>query len=145
MLSRSMPATAVTSTTRALDSAIALLSGPSDDRIVPASIYRRLTADLSANGCQVIGDLSGSQLKATLAGGPLLIKVSHEELLRDGLASSEQPTISWERCTHYAKTAPARWSCPVRRSRRWRSSMTRCSRCGCRRWSQPTRAVPVTR
>jgi 1-phosphofructokinase len=78
--------------TRSLDSTIALLSGASDDRIVPASIYRRLTADLSANGCQVIGDLSGSQLKATLAGGPFLVKVSHKELLRDGWASSEQPT-----------------------------------------------------
>lgn len=40
----------------------------------------------------VIGDLSGSQLKATLAGGPLLIKVSHEELMHDGWASSEQAT-----------------------------------------------------
>ncbi|HSL08543.1 MAG TPA: PfkB family carbohydrate kinase [Pseudonocardiaceae bacterium] len=65
--------------------------GPHDDRIIPASMYRRLTTDLSANGCQVIGDLSGQQLEAMLAGGPFLIKVSHHELLRDGWAGSEQP------------------------------------------------------
>lgn len=77
---------------RGLDAAIALLSGPHDDRIVPASMYRRLTTDLSANGCRVIGDLSGQRLEAMLAGGPFLIKVSHQELMRDGRASSEQPT-----------------------------------------------------
>ena len=77
--------------TRGLDTSVSLLSGPHDDRIIPASMYRRLTTDLSANGCQVIGDLSGQQLEAMLAGGPFLIKVSHHELLRDGWAGSEQP------------------------------------------------------
>jgi 1-phosphofructokinase len=77
---------------RGLDAAIALLSGPHDDRIVPASMYRRLTTDLSANGCPVIGDLSGQRLRALLAGGPFLIKVSDQELMRDGRARSEQPT-----------------------------------------------------
>ncbi|MGH3972125.1 MAG: PfkB family carbohydrate kinase [Pseudonocardiaceae bacterium] len=77
---------------RGLDAAIALLSGPQDDRIVPASMYRRLTADLSGNGCQVIGDLSGQRLEAMLTGGPFLIKVSHEELRSDGRTSGEQPT-----------------------------------------------------
>jgi 1-phosphofructokinase len=66
-----------------------LLSGPQDDRVLPAGLYRRLTADLSANGCRVAADLAGERLEAVLAGGPDLIKVSHEELLADGRAKSD--------------------------------------------------------
>ncbi|UXA21323.1 1-phosphofructokinase family hexose kinase [Mycobacterium sp. SMC-4] len=68
-----------------------LLSGPQDDRVVPADLYRRLTTDLAANGCTVAADLAGERLEAVLAGGPDLIKVSHEELLADGRATSEEP------------------------------------------------------
>jgi 1-phosphofructokinase len=67
-----------------------LLSGPQDDRVLPADLYRRLTTDLSANGCKVAADLAGERLEAVLAGGPDLIKVSHEELLADGRAKSEE-------------------------------------------------------
>ncbi|WNG82046.1 PfkB family carbohydrate kinase [Mycobacterium sp. ITM-2016-00316] len=66
-----------------------LLSGPQDDRVVPADLYRRLATDLGANGCKVAADLAGERLEAVLAGGPDLIKVSHEELLDDGRAKSE--------------------------------------------------------
>lgn len=68
-----------------------LLSGPQDDRVVPADLYRRLTTDLGANGCKVAADLAGERLKAVLAGGPDLVKVSHEELLDDGRAKSDEP------------------------------------------------------
>ena len=67
-----------------------LLSGPQDDRVLPADLYRRLTTDLSANGCKVAADLAGERLEAVLAGGPDLVKVSHEELLADGRAKSEE-------------------------------------------------------
>ncbi|MCV7193121.1 1-phosphofructokinase family hexose kinase [Mycolicibacterium brumae] len=66
-----------------------LLSGPQDDRVVPAELYRRLATDLGANGCRVVADLCGERLEAVLAGKPSLIKVSHEELLADGRAKSE--------------------------------------------------------
>lgn len=66
-----------------------LLSGPQDDRVVPADLYRRLATDLGANGCKVAADLAGDRLEAVLAGKPDLIKVSHEELLADGRAKSE--------------------------------------------------------
>ena len=66
-----------------------LLSGPQDDRVVPADLYRRLATDLGANGCKVAADLAGERLEAVLAGKPDLIKVSHEELLDDGRAKSE--------------------------------------------------------
>lgn len=68
-----------------------LLSGPQDDRVVPADLYRRLATDLGANGCKVAADLAGERLEAVLAGKPDLIKVSHEELLDDGRAKSEEP------------------------------------------------------
>jgi 1-phosphofructokinase len=66
-----------------------LLSGPQEDDVVPADLYRRLSTDLSANGCKVAADLSGERLEAVLAGNPDLIKVSHEELLDGGRAKSE--------------------------------------------------------
>lgn len=66
-----------------------LLSGPQDDRVVPPDLYRRLATDLGANGCKVAADLAGERLEAVLAGNPYLVKVSHEELLADGRAKSE--------------------------------------------------------
>lgn len=66
-----------------------LLSGPQEDNVIPANLYRRLSTDLSANGCKVAADLSGERLEAVLEGKPDLIKVSHEELLDDGRAKSE--------------------------------------------------------
>jgi 1-phosphofructokinase len=66
-----------------------LLSGPQEDDVVPADLYRRLSTDLGANGCKVAADLSGERLEAVLAGNPHLIKVSHEELLDDGRAKSD--------------------------------------------------------
>lgn len=66
-----------------------LLSGPQEDDVVPADLYRRLSTDLGANGCKVSADLSGERLEAVVAGKPELIKVSHEELLDDGRAKSE--------------------------------------------------------
>ncbi len=66
-----------------------LLSGPQEFGTLPAQLYRRLAGDLGGNGCQVAADLSGDRLEAVLAGGPELIKVSHEELLADGRAKSD--------------------------------------------------------
>ena len=66
-----------------------LLSGPQDDRVLPAGLYRRLAGDLGANGCRVAADLAGDRLVAVLEGRPDLIKVSHEELLADKRAASD--------------------------------------------------------
>jgi 1-phosphofructokinase len=70
----------------------AVLTGPHDDQVIPASLYRRLATDLSANGCRVAADLSGDRLDAVLAGGLAVLKVSHEELIADGRAASDEPT-----------------------------------------------------
>jgi 1-phosphofructokinase len=69
----------------------ALLAGPNADQVIPASLYGRLATDLTANGCRVAADLAGDRLDAVLEGRPFVLKVSHEELLADGRADSEEP------------------------------------------------------
>jgi 1-phosphofructokinase len=73
-----------------LQTGIAVLGGPDHDRVVPHSMYRRLTTDLTANGCRVLVDLTGERLSAALEGGPFFVKVSHDELIEDGRARSDQ-------------------------------------------------------
>lgn len=76
----------------ALRAGVAVLSGSvdSDDaEVVPAAVYERLTADLTGNGCQVVVDLCGERLAAAVRGVPTVVKVSHEELVADGLADSD--------------------------------------------------------
>lgn len=64
----------------AMAAELILLSGPSDDGILPDDVYRRLAADLSAAGRPVVVDLAGSRLAAALRGGVRLVKVSDAEL-----------------------------------------------------------------
>lgn len=61
-----------------------VLTGPQDDHVLPADVYRRLARDLRANGCRVVADLSGPRLEAALRGGLDLLKVSEDELRDDG-------------------------------------------------------------
>jgi 1-phosphofructokinase len=75
----------------ALHAGIAVLSGSAEDNaeVVPSTVFERLTADLTGNGCQVIVDLSGKRLAAALKGAPTVVKVSHEELIADRRADSD--------------------------------------------------------
>ncbi|MBU8859827.1 phosphofructokinase [Micromonospora sp. WMMB482] len=75
--------------TEGLRAPVSVLSGPADPQVVDPDIYRRLAADLSANGGKVVADLSGPYLEAVLDGGVAVLKVSHEELLDDGLAKDD--------------------------------------------------------
>lgn len=75
----------------ALDSDVCVLGGPSDPGVLPPDVYRRLAADLRRNGTPVVADLSGEPLDAALEGGLDVVKVSHEELLRDGRVASDDP------------------------------------------------------
>ncbi|WP_370584935.1 1-phosphofructokinase family hexose kinase [Micromonospora sp. ANENR4] len=75
--------------TEGLRAPVSVLSGPADPQVVDPDIYRRLAADLSANGGTVVADLSGPYLEAVLDGGVSVLKVSHEELLDDGLAKDD--------------------------------------------------------
>ncbi|MEV8236024.1 PfkB family carbohydrate kinase [Rhodococcus sp. NPDC077669] len=70
---------------------VAILGGPHADNIVPAEVYERLCADLRALEVPVVADLSGPTMLAALAGGLTVLKVSHEDLISDGGAESEDP------------------------------------------------------
>jgi 1-phosphofructokinase len=72
-----------------LRAGIAVLSGPAHPSVIRAEVYRRLAGDLRANGCRVIADLCGQHLKAVLDAGLDVVKISHEELIRDGLAADD--------------------------------------------------------
>ena len=73
-----------------LEAAVTVLGGPApDEPVVPSDVYRRLAADLRANGGVVVADLSGEPLEAVLVGGVDVLKVSHDELQRDGRAADD--------------------------------------------------------
>jgi 1-phosphofructokinase len=72
-----------------LRAGLAVLSGPAHPSVVAPAVYRRLAADLGANGCRVIADLAGDHLTAVLEAGISVAKVSHEELIDDGRAPDD--------------------------------------------------------
>ena len=57
--------------------------------VIPPDTYRRLASDLGGNDVGVVADLSGEPLASAVAGGVELVKVSHEELIRDGYAAHD--------------------------------------------------------
>ncbi|MCA1846161.1 MAG: PfkB family carbohydrate kinase, partial [Actinobacteria bacterium] len=81
-----------------LESDVAVLAGPGPWKtpVLPPDSYRRLASDLRANDAVVVADLSGEPLRCALEGGLTVLKVSHEELLDDGLVGddSEKALVS---------------------------------------------------
>jgi 1-phosphofructokinase len=68
----------------AFDATVTVLGGPSGSPVVPAATYRRLARDVRSHGGTIIADLSGDPLLCALEGGVDVLKVSEEELTRDG-------------------------------------------------------------
>lgn len=71
-----------------LESAVTVLAGQPPTSKLPPEFYGRLSGDLRANRRQVVADLTGDELNAALKGGIDVLKISDEELLRDGFAPS---------------------------------------------------------
>jgi 1-phosphofructokinase len=69
-----------------LNAGVAVLTGLSDPEVMPVEVYRRLAADLSANGATVVADVSTGALDSTLEGRVDVLKISHEGLIRAGRA-----------------------------------------------------------
>lgn len=69
----------------ALDAGICVLTGPVRPWIISPKVYGRLAGDLRRHGVKVVADLSGANLASALAGGIDLLKVSDEDLARDGM------------------------------------------------------------
>lgn len=57
--------------------------------VIDTELYEHLARDVRRNGVTVIADLSGDALSAALAGGVDLLKVSDDQLRRDGHLSGE--------------------------------------------------------
>lgn len=70
---------------------VTVLGGPATPGALPADTYRRVAADLRAVGKPVVADLSGAALTSALQGGVTVLKVSHDDLVEDGRASSDDP------------------------------------------------------
>jgi 1-phosphofructokinase len=76
----------------AIDSDVTVLGGPTGPPIVSPSTYRRLAADIRANGGKVVADLSGDPLAEVLEGGVDVLKVSEEELRDEGRITDDDPS-----------------------------------------------------
>jgi 1-phosphofructokinase len=72
-----------------IDAGTCVLTGTKHNEVVPADTYRRLASDLGHNDVEVVVDLSGVSLAAALDGGVGLVKLSHEEVVRDGYAAGD--------------------------------------------------------
>jgi 1-phosphofructokinase len=72
-----------------LHARVGVLSGPGERSLAPPDTYRRLAADLGGNGILVVADLSGAHLGAILDSGLCFLKVSDEELVRDGRTADD--------------------------------------------------------
>jgi 1-phosphofructokinase len=70
----------------ALDCGVLCLTGPQHRRVLAPSVYARLAGDARRNGVTVVADLTGAALKAALAGGVDVLKLSEAELLAEGWA-----------------------------------------------------------
>jgi 1-phosphofructokinase len=56
--------------------------------------YRRVVGDLRASGVDVVVDLTGDELSGALEGGPSVVKVSADDMRRDGqLSDGDRPAI----------------------------------------------------
>jgi 1-phosphofructokinase len=69
-----------------LEADVLLLTGTEPGSLVPAHVFRRLARDLRSSGTLVVADLTGAPLRAALAGGLDVVKLSHLELQADGWA-----------------------------------------------------------
>lgn len=74
----------------AMAAGVCLLAGSHEaDHVLEPELYERLASDLSASGVRVVADLSGAELEAALRGGVDVLKLSDEELRRDGWADGK--------------------------------------------------------
>lgn len=66
-----------------------VIAGTQQTDALSPDVYERFTADLRSLGVATVADLSGEVLRAVLRSGIDLVKVSDEELVRDGFAPGD--------------------------------------------------------
>jgi 1-phosphofructokinase len=74
---------------QALEADVSVLGGPGLQLPLSPDVYGRLATDITTNDRLVIADLSGDCLDEAVRGGASVVKVSHEELLRDKVADDD--------------------------------------------------------
>lgn len=72
-----------------LDADLMLVTGCEPGDMIDPDVYRRLVADLRANGKPALADLTGPPLHAALEGGVELLRLNDEELVLEGYAASD--------------------------------------------------------
>ncbi len=112
----------------ALSTGTCILAGSHVKEVIPVDVYVRLAADLRSAGVEVIADLSGDSLRAVLEGEPSLIKVSDEELERDGWATRVNRTTCCAASRASTPRAPGALWCRAAPSPRSRASKGGASR-----------------
>lgn len=75
----------------ALDSDVCVLTGAHHTSSLRPDFYARLARDLAAAGRTVVADLAGAAVHAVAVERLAVLKVSHDELVRDGLAPEDSP------------------------------------------------------
>jgi 1-phosphofructokinase len=90
-----------------LEADVVVLGGPDGAPVISPTSYRRLAADLTGNGIPVVVDLSGDYLAEALAGGVTVAKASHEDLISDGRAASNEPAELCDALTALVKAGVA--------------------------------------
>ncbi|MCC6832088.1 MAG: phosphofructokinase [Thermoleophilia bacterium] len=74
----------------ALAAGVCVIAGTHlQEHVIPDDLYTRLAGDLRSAGVRVIVDLSDDPLRAVLAAGVHIVKVSDEELVAGGWAASD--------------------------------------------------------
>lgn len=69
----------------AADAGFLAIAGPTSWQLVPSGFYERLVADARRAGATVVADVSGPQLPEVLRSGVDVLKLSADELRRDGM------------------------------------------------------------
>lgn len=76
-----------------LEAGVCLLAGTHEGiGVLAPDTYRRLVDDLRAAGVEVVVDLTGEELACALGGSPDVVKVSDEDMRRDGRLAGESAT-----------------------------------------------------
>jgi 1-phosphofructokinase len=73
----------------AASAGVCVLAGTHENLTLAPDVYERLTADLNSLGVAVLADITGELLRAALAAGLDLVKLSDEELVADGWARGD--------------------------------------------------------
>jgi 1-phosphofructokinase len=74
---------------------VAVVCGTNADRNIEVGVFERICRDLRVGGTAVVADLSGDELRAALAGEIAMLKISSEEMVKDGWSPATDEADLW--------------------------------------------------